>query len=311
MRALVPGFAALLTAVIVTTASAHEHMYIGSDRPKGGALVLRYDFTRAFPLVTAPSGNGFIGTDPAFNAQVTDDPSTGIYRLKPGTVVRVQLMGADPGVSVDMNGAKLTAPGDTAKVGRMPYLHQHPQWLLQAPSGVTGTFRLSFRVLAAGYKPSIVYGALMSNVAEPTTTTTTLPGQTCAPGSCNDGDGCTIDSCVGGACRNDPATGIDAVRCRMAPLSNMLDSVRPATARGRRSVQRLYKAFNSVGPALDALTAGGAGAKRLLGRATRSLNHFAALVDRSARVQGVDPAQADALRRLAGNVYDQLVLLSP
>ena len=63
--------AGLVFALIMgSSAGAHEHMYIGSDRPHGGSLVLRYDFARKFPLVPAPDGNGFIGTDPAFNAQI-------------------------------------------------------------------------------------------------------------------------------------------------------------------------------------------------------------------------------------------------
>ena len=55
-------------------------------------------------------------------------------------------------------------------------------------------------VIAAGYHPSGSYTATLSNIPVATTTTTTIPGQTCLPGSCNDHDDCTVDSCVGGAC---------------------------------------------------------------------------------------------------------------
>jgi hypothetical protein len=305
-------FAAGLGLLLVgSPATAHEHMYIGSDRPHGGMLVLRYDFTRKFPLVPAPDGNGFIGTDPAFNAQINDDPADGIYRLRPGTVVKMQITAMDPQVSVDFNGVEMTASGAKARVGRMPYLHQHPQWLLHVPAGVTGDFHLSFRVTAHGYHPSAVYTATLTNVAAPTTTTTTLPGVTCMPGACDDHDPCTIDTCVGGACEHTPATGIDAVRCRLMPLSDALDDLRPTTPVGHRIQQRLFKAFNAVEPALDAISAGGRDAPRLVKRAEKQLNKFATIVDRGVAANAIVPDEADKLRTLAGNVYDQLVLLAP
>jgi hypothetical protein len=308
MSTRVPALLAVLCAAL--PALAHEHMYIGSDRPKGGALVLRYDFTRAFPLVPAPRGTGFIGTDPAFNAQINDDPADGIYRLKPGTVVKMQLVALDPPVAVDLNGVMMTAPRATARIGKMPYLHQHPQWLLNLPPTVAGDYHLSFRVTAAGYRPSAVYTATLDNGTTPTTTTTTLPGQTCAPRACDDHDLCTFDACVGGACQHTDAMGIDAVRCRMAPLADALDDIRPTTAKGRRVQKQLFKVFNTVEPALDAVAAGGRDARRLVKRAQKQLNRFARIVDRGVAVHGVSSDQADVLRTLAGNVYDQLVLIA-
>jgi len=306
---LAAGLALVLAAA--HSARAHEHMYIGSDQPKGGTLVLRYDFTRAFPLVPAPDGNGFIGTDPAFNAQITDDPADGIYRLRNHTVVKMQVTALDPPVSVNFNGVKMTAPGAKAKVGRMPYLHQHPQWLLALPANEEGEFHLSFRVTAKGYRPSAVYTATLSNVTAPTTTSTTLPGETCTAGECEDHDPCTVDSCVSGTCRHDPATGVDAVRCRLGPLSDALDDIRPTTATGRRMQERMFKVFNAVEPALDAVAAGGSDAPRKVKRAEKKLNTFSTLVDRAVKANVIAPDEGDTLRRLAGDAYDQLVLLAP
>src|SRR5262249_20157599 len=170
--------------------------------------------------------------DPAFNAQVTDDPADGIYRLKNHTRVKMEITAMDPEVSINFNGTMLKGPGDKAKIGRMPYLHQHPQWMLNVPAGVTGDYHFSFRVSASGYRPSQSYVATVTNVVESTTTTTTLPGPGCTAGSCDDKDACTIDSCVAGACRHDEAMGVDAVRCRLARLTAALDDVRPTTASG-------------------------------------------------------------------------------
>jgi hypothetical protein len=305
-------FAAGLVLLLVgSPAAAHEHMYIGSDRPHRGTLVLLYDFTRKFPLVTAPDGNGFIGTDPAFNAQINDDPANGIYHLRRGTVVKMQITAMDPQVSVAFNGVQMTAAGARARIGRMPYLHQHPQWLLHIPGGVYGDYHLSFRVTANGYHPSAVYTGTLTNVTVPTTTTTTLPGETCMPGACDDHDPCTVDACVGGACQHTPATGIDAVRCRLEPLSDALDDLRPTTRSGHRVQQRLFNAFNAVEPALDAISAGGGDAPRLVKRAENAMNRFARIVDRGVALQAIMPDEADLLRTLAGNVYDQLVVLTP
>jgi hypothetical protein len=311
MRSGVIGVGLALALALASSAGAHEHMYIGSTRPGGGSLLLRYDFTRQFPLVPSPDGKGFIGTDPAFDAQIIDDPADGIYRLKNRTVVTMQITAMDPPVSVNFNGVKMTAPGAKAEIGRMPYLHQHPQWLLNLPPNVFGEFHLSFRVLAKHYRPSPVYTGTLNNVPAPTTTTTTLPGESCTPGECTDQDPCTVDSCVAGACQHDPATGVDAVRCRLGPLSDALDDFRPTTSVGRRVQARLFKAFNAVEPALDAVAAGGRNAPRLVKRAESQLNKFSAIVDRGVKVGAMTPDEGEELRTLAGNAYDQLVLLAP
>ena len=317
MRTIMLGCACAIVLAIAGTAAAHEHMYIGSNQPHRGMLVLSYNFARKFPLSPNPTGAGFLGEDPAFNAQVTDDPADGIYHLKNHTLVKMRITAIDPGVSVGFaqtplsKATTLTKPGDTAIIGRMPYLHVHPEWLLQVPAGVMGEFHLSFQVLAAGYRPSVSYAATMTNIPPPTTTTTTLPGQTCAPGSCDDHDECTDDSCVGGACQNVPVTGVLAVQCRMAPLAQALSEVRATTAAGRRVQNRLFKVFNAISPALSAVAAGGSDAPRKVRKAENQLNKFANIVDQGAKVSMLDPVQADNLRTLAGNVYDQLVLLTP
>jgi hypothetical protein len=309
---MVGGVALVLASVVARPARAHEHMYIGSNSPKKGTLVLMYDFTRDFPLVPAPDGNGFIGTDPAFNAQIVADPANGIYPLKNHTVVKWVITAMDPGVSVDFNGIEMTKPGAKATIGRMPYLHQHPDWLLNVAPGVTGEFHLSFRVMAAGYRASAVYTGTLTNVTVPTTTTTTLPGQTCAPGACEDLDPCTIDSCVGGACQHDPETGIGAVQCRLVPLTNALYEIpAPSSAAGRRVVQRMFKTIGVVGNALSEFVAGERDATRKIRKAEQLTNQFGRMVDQSSRLNVMGPAQANDLRTLAGNVYDQLVLLAP
>jgi hypothetical protein len=178
MRAAALALAIGLLLCGYGSARAHEHMYIGSTAKNGGALLLRYDFTRAFPMVPLPGTLELIGNDPAFNAQVVDDPTQGIYRLKDGTRVAMELVSADPGVSVDLNGEILVSGGDRVRIGRMPYLHQHPQWTLASDPGPGATPRLSFRVTANGYDPSPVYSATLAPPAPATTTTLPQPTTT-------------------------------------------------------------------------------------------------------------------------------------
>jgi len=103
----------------------------------------------------------------------------------------------------------------------------------------------------------------------------------------------------------------DAVRCRLGPLSDALDDIRPTTATGRRMQERMFKVFNAVEPALDAVAAGGSDAPRKVKRAEKKLNTFSTLVDRAVKANVIAPDEGDTLRRLAGDAYDQLVLLAP
>ena len=168
-------------ALIVATrpALAHEHMYIGSTTSGGGGLVLRYDFTRRFPLDPLPGSPGtYLGIDPAFNAQIVDDSADGIYRLPDGVRVTMQVTALDPGVTVNFNGTILKKAGNKAVIGTMPYLHQHPEWTLTVPDGVFGEYHVSFMVTARGYGDSPVYTGILTNVPQPTTTTTSTSSTT-------------------------------------------------------------------------------------------------------------------------------------
>ena len=172
-------FAALVLVTVARSAVAHEHMYIGSTVSGGGSLVLRYDFARRFPLEPLPGSPGtYLGIDPAFNAQIFDDPANGIYRLPDGVRVTMQVTALDPGVTVNFNGTILKKAGNKAVVGTMPYLHQHPEWTLTVPEGVFGEYHLSFKVTASGFGASPVYTATLTNVAPPTTSTTSTSSST-------------------------------------------------------------------------------------------------------------------------------------
>ncbi len=314
--------AALLGLAIVAGAAparAHEHMYIGSTAKGGGALVLDYDFARAFPLVPLPGTTRLIGTDPAFNAQVNDDPARGVYRLKDDTRVLWVLTAIDPGVTVPFNGTTLRAAGNSAAIGKMPYLHQHPQWTVEAP-GAPGPWHLSFYVKARGYADSPVYTATLEIDLPPTTTSTTvvtIPGQTttstttlpCVPAACDDRDPCTIDGCGADGCTHDPVTPPDTVYCRLQGLAGLLDDVPQESASTRRTLAQLYRTLATARTSLAKGLAGGRKTPRKFKKAAKQLSLFVTRLDQSVRHERMPADMADPLRALAAEAYDQLALL--
>ena len=99
MRMDALAVAALCALWACRSAEAHEHMYLASNAPRGGAVVVDYDFARAFPLAELANAAGkWIGVDPSFNSLVADDPARSLYRLKGGTKVSMKITVIDPSV---------------------------------------------------------------------------------------------------------------------------------------------------------------------------------------------------------------------
>ena len=300
----------------VCPALAHEHMYIASTAAHGGALALSYDFTRAFPVVPLPGSDQYLGTDPAFNALLTDDPAHGLHALPKGTVVKWEITAMDPEVSVVFNG-KTMKVGSRAKIGKMPYLHQHPEWYLTLPPGVMADHQLSFRVLAKGYQPSPAYtGTLHPQLPDSSTTTTTTPGGgsttttiACVPPTCDDGDECTVDTCQADGCHHDDAVDVLAVTCRLDGFSAMLDGV-PQTSLGvRHTLAKLYRMVGAAQRGIAKASAGGPAGARALKRAQAKLSHLVDVIDGAVKRNQISATTADALRTLASAAYDKAVLL--
>jgi hypothetical protein len=155
-------------------------MLIGSTADGGGSLAIDYDFGSKIVVTPSFSGGGltlYTATDPGFDVVLADRP--GFYRLDGATLVRLEVVGLDAGVSFKVGSTTLDAPGESATIGTMPDLHVHPEWRLTLPDGVTGDYAFSFRLTttSAAYGSSAVYTATITN-APPTTTTTTVPSGT-------------------------------------------------------------------------------------------------------------------------------------
>jgi hypothetical protein len=115
------------------------------------------------------------------------------------------------------------------------------------------------------------------------TTSTTLPGEsTCASG-CDDGDPCTVDTCVRGTCQHDPATGVAAATCALE-LTGAATTACGNGALPPPIAHRLDKALSLIDKAV--LTSPRRG-KELALRAVQSLRsarHLALAAERRKRI---------------------------
>jgi hypothetical protein len=173
-------------------------MQIWSTADGGGALTVEWDFeNRKLPLAQtfcAASECLFSSIDPGFIAQAEAVPGSGYYPLADGTEVVIHLVSLDPGVTIQLNGHKLAAAGDSATLGTMPTIHSHPSWQLKVPPDEVGDYRVSYQLTtdSAAYDDSPVYTAILTNIApEVSPTPTPAPTPTATP--CDDGCGCPGD----------------------------------------------------------------------------------------------------------------------
>lgn len=192
MRQLRCGTVALLVALLGCTAVAEaQHagdMLLGSSANGGGSLKLVYDFTNKVVVSASFSGGGITlstTTDPGFDALIIDDPGNAFYALDSGTQVRVQITAIDAPVSMKFGATTLDAVGESALLGAMPNLHVHPEWRLTLPTGMFGTYAVSFKLTttSASYSESVAYTAMVTNIAPTATPTSTLAPASATPTS--------------------------------------------------------------------------------------------------------------------------------
>lgn len=219
IRGLISYAALAVSLITCWTGAANacvglECLQVWSDRASGGSLVLRYDLTKkvqtylGVPSVCTPETASCLYTanDPGFRAEPEDDPSDDYYPLADGTKVILELFPAegqpsavDEGLSIHINGRKLSESGDSASLGTTPSIHSHPSWQIAVDGGETGDYRLSFRLRSDPpvYDASPVYTIIVTNVALPPQSPTPTPsprrtptGRACR-GDCSD-DGLVV-----------------------------------------------------------------------------------------------------------------------
>ena len=182
-------------------------MQIWSTTDGGGALVVQWDFTKpaqTFESFCAPDNSSclYSNIDPGFMAPTEAIADSGYYRLVDGTTVSVEVVSADPGLSMNVNGQKLYQPGDTALLGTMPTIHVHPSWQLVVPGGVFGDYHISYQLKSGSpeYTDSAVYELVVTNVQptpdSSTPTPTPTPQATPCDGDCNGDGSVTVNELV-------------------------------------------------------------------------------------------------------------------
>ena len=268
-------------------------MIMGSAVASGGALEIRYDFSRKVHVSPSVSFGGttlYTATDPGFDALDLPEPPLNV--LATSTPVTLEIIALDAPVSLQVRTVILDASGTTAPLGNMTAdgdgLHVHPTWRLALPDGSTGEYHVSFRLTttAAQYQPSATYTLIITNVPEDASTTTTTLQET----------GSTSTTLPPAPCSGMLPHSEDAIACRLGLLHDALAAIVPSNRRAHRVVVRLDRSANEVTRLLRlAHAAVERRAQRLHARALTRLSALQALARRAAK-RGELPA--DVAQRL-------------
>jgi hypothetical protein len=174
-RSIVGSLLALACLLHVSPARAHGTagvMALASTASHGGALALEYEFDAVSRLSFSTSILGtsiYTGIIPAFEPIAADDVPNSLYVVDGGTVVTVAITAIDQDkVKMKIDTTTMSAVGDTAVLGTMPFGHTHPQFSLELalPEGEFGEGRVSFKLISTGptiYAESEIYTVKLSN----------------------------------------------------------------------------------------------------------------------------------------------------
>jgi hypothetical protein len=215
LRARWSALAGTLTLLLIAVGAHPGHACVGSGclqiwstTAGGGALTMQWDFTKnvqTFESFCAPDNSACLYTniDPGFMAPTDAVAGSGYYRLVDGTQVTVQIVSADAGLAMNVNGRKLYQPGDSARLGTMPSIHVHPSWQIVLPGDQSGDYQISFQLKtdSATYSDSQLFTVGVTNIqptpdGSPTPTPTSEPTPQACTGDCNDDVTVTINELV-------------------------------------------------------------------------------------------------------------------
>jgi len=142
----------------------------------------------------------------------------------------------------------------------------------------------------------------------PTTSTTLPPRASCEPATCDDGDGCTDDSCdPQRGCVHAARTGFDAVTCRLAAIATALRASSAHDLGGAGAQARLAASVGKIEKIIDgARAAHGRPLVVRVKRAKKLLGSFLRTI-RKGQQRGRIPANvADRIEALGNDAASQL-----
>jgi hypothetical protein len=174
-------------------------------------------------------------------------------------------------------------------------------WWLDVTTGSTG------RVTNDGASGSVDWRAHAGGEGGPgqgpTTTTTLPPGASCevaGPSACDDGDPCTVDSCVAGqGCVSTPVSGFESVTCscrREAPAACAAQSLPASIGKRQAHACSLFDA---------ARTAARAPAMKRLRKAAGGLKGSMNAVAKAQKARKISTGCADALKATLQDTKDR------
>lgn len=177
---------------------------IWSTQAEGGELRVSFDYATPIPVYESfctPDRTSclFSAIDPGFQTPPLVTPPDGLFRIADGTVLSLRIVAIDEGLSINVNGNRLSQAGESALLGSTPSIHVHPSWQIVTPGAQAGNeWQLSFQVTtdSALYDDSPLETLRVLTVSEPDPTPTPSPSPIACAGDC-DGDGqVTVDEVV-------------------------------------------------------------------------------------------------------------------
>lgn len=186
---------ATLLGVLLCVASVHAHsgaFEVRSSAPDGGTLSIGPPPDGKFEMVQTVCSAGqctYANNELAFLTPATDLPAQSLFALKAGTLIRIELVAADPGVSLQLGASRLDASGESAVMGRATTMHAHISSVATGPAGQLRDWNLTVRLTtgARGYASSVPISLTLTNAPVTTTTTTSSTSTTVPTPECGNG----------------------------------------------------------------------------------------------------------------------------
>jgi hypothetical protein len=181
-RLLMAGLVVVVALAVPRYATAHtEGFELHSTADGGGELVASTELEGSLSLsLTFCSGGEclFENDETAVAAPSEGEPP--LFAIEAGTSIRMELVSADTGASVRIEGANLNEPGESVAIGEAPALHGHPVWQIESDEGAVGEWHIAFRftTTSAAYTASETVELVLTNGEPSTTTSTTVSSST-------------------------------------------------------------------------------------------------------------------------------------